>query len=140
YNMQEIKEACKELARGKTIKKNLNRIRKQMWYLYEDGLVGHGSKLGSIRYNEKTGITETPIIESRGVYGAISDQLEPIRGMAEFAAKTGGFLFMLEKSKQVWMNGLDPLTKLANGLTYEAPCAAAADMDKTYSAHMPKPK
>jgi hypothetical protein len=100
YSMSEIKQALREISCGGNIKKNLKRLRKNLWYLYIDGLIGHGCKVGTIRKNEKTGIIETPVIESRGIYGYLGDQVEPLKNTFEFAAKLGGFLTAVEAGKR----------------------------------------
>lgn len=73
YTTQEVKQALKEIPCGKNVKANL----KVLFNFWKDGICGHPSKVGSPRFNDKTGLHEMPYIESRGLFGWISDQMDP---------------------------------------------------------------
>lgn len=87
YDTPEFNNAVKELKKGKNIKKNLATISNYSYELWSDGFCGHAIKIGSPRFNEKTGLHEIPYIESRGVLGWVSDRIEPVKKTAMFATE-----------------------------------------------------
>jgi hypothetical protein len=107
YNIEALKQALKELRKGVNVKKNLNIIRKNLYYLYIDGVCGHASRVGSPRFNDKTGKHEIPYVESRGIFGWIGDMMDPVQKTAEAIGKGGLFYFTVKAGKEGWQNYFD---------------------------------
>ncbi len=105
YNVDELKQACKEIVQGKNTKKNLEIVRKNLYYLYIDGLCGHASKVGSPRFNDKTGLHEIPFVESRGIFGWISDLVEPIKNTGESFGRACALYVVVSKGHETFMEG-----------------------------------
>jgi hypothetical protein len=89
YDAEILKKALKEIAAGRDVAANTTIARTQLYYLYIDGICGHSCRVGTVRFNEKTKLHEIGFIGSRGVFGKVSDAIEPSLRILEFAAKTG---------------------------------------------------
>ncbi len=112
YNMSELKQALNDYIDNKECAKNRTIIRKNLYYLLIDGLIGHSSKLGSVRFNDKTGKHEIPAMPARGIYGYIHDLALPATQVAEFWKELATVLIALEFGKQIWLTGENPAEKI----------------------------
>jgi hypothetical protein len=113
YNVAEFKQALKDLAHGIDTKKNLAIVRKNLYWLYYDGLIGHTSAFGSPRKDEKKGITECAYIESRGVYGWIGEKATSLAKTANFAKEALAFTALIIAGTDYFKNGGGLTRKLA---------------------------
>jgi hypothetical protein len=102
YSWKELKKALQEIKAGINVQENMKVVRRNLYYLYIDGVCGHGSKVGSPRFNEKTGMHEIPAVDSRGIFGFVSDRLEPTLKVAEFVGKAGLTVLGIQKGYEFW--------------------------------------
>lgn len=104
YDVKKLKQAFKDISAGIDVDNNWKIVREQLYYMYIDGICGHISRAGSPRFNEKTKLHEIPFVESRGLFGAISDRLEPVLKTAELPIKFGVVMVALNMAKTTWVD------------------------------------
>lgn len=104
YNIATLKKAINEYVNGINRETNLKIIKSNIYYLIKEGYIGHPSKLGSPRFNEKTGLHELPYFESRGVCGWVGDIMEPAKQGLQAVAYGIAYLGALKIGVDTWKN------------------------------------
>lgn len=142
YEKIQIRKALNDLAHGRDIKNNLALICKFIKSAYVQGLCGHKSVVGSPRFNEKTGITEMPFIDARGVYGYIGDKIEPVAKTASFLTQACLYGITMRAGYYAWLSFAKPSEKASmpvmptvggdNATSYDQVLAFANDHVNTF--------
>ncbi|HZW61102.1 MAG TPA: hypothetical protein VFF04_02660 [Candidatus Babeliales bacterium] len=117
YDMAQLKQAMANVARNIEVKKNIQTIGDQLYWLYYEGFVGQPSTVGSPRKNDKTGKVEMPIMPARGVMGNVHSYAKPAMKAAVILAVWKSFVTDIQNGVAGWkaIMPLATMTALMDG-------------------------